>query len=85
MKTTMLPVAGSDIGSPGTDQGCFAGVLLGLDVGLCVGAAGGAYHLITTSHTATPTAIDALAQNIANALTRAPHVGAKDDTNGIPK
>jgi hypothetical protein len=57
MKTT---VAGADVGSPGTDQGCFAGVLLGLEVGLCVGAAGGAYHLITTSHTAMP--VDVLAR-----------------------
>jgi menaquinone-dependent protoporphyrinogen oxidase len=30
------------------------------------------------------TAIDALAQDIANALTHAPHAGANDDPNGIP-
>jgi hypothetical protein len=36
------------------DRGCFAGVLLALEVGLCVGAAGGAVDLITAPHNAMP-------------------------------
>ena len=54
MKTTVLTVAGSDIGSRRADRGRFARLLLGFEVGLCVGATGGAGYLITDPYTALP-------------------------------
>jgi hypothetical protein len=41
----VLPAAGLDIASPRADRGRFARSLLGLEVGLSVGAAGGAWQL----------------------------------------
>ena len=52
METSVLPAAGSDIASPRPDRGRFARCLLGLEVGLCIGAAGGAWYLIAEPHTA---------------------------------
>lgn len=54
MRTDTRTAASSDLGARGVDRDRFARVLLGLEIGLCVGAAGGAYHLITAPHTAMP-------------------------------
>ena len=56
METSALPAAGLNIASPRAERGRFARSLLGLEVGLCVGAAGGAWHLIAEPHTAMPAA-----------------------------
>ena len=54
MDTSVLPAAGLGIASPRADRGRFARCLLGLEVGLCVGAAGGAWYLSAEPHTAMP-------------------------------
>jgi hypothetical protein len=54
METSVLPAAGLDIASPRADRGRFARSLLVLEVGLCIGAVGGAWHLIAEPHTAMP-------------------------------
>jgi hypothetical protein len=54
METSVLPTPPNDVEPRTAERGRFAGPLLALEVGLCVGAIGGAGYLITERHTAMP-------------------------------
>jgi hypothetical protein len=52
METSVLPTLSTGVEPRRSDRGRFASLLLVLEVGLCIGATGGAAYLITESHTA---------------------------------